>query len=193
MWQRKTTEIVLTSWAPGRVCGSREPQTALLGALIFLTDKLNCLLFLLQPRASMHLESESWAASSVFTTLGPGSGITHLINLPLFIIRGVSLKKTTSCCHPRGLRGPFLRPAPWVSVTCFQCPQLALSTRHQGPPLEPCRSSPSLQLHRARPPHYAVLLGAVLKAHPSELEPFCQDTEHVLNGAKKFKWEEIIA
>lgn len=73
------------------------------------------------------------------------------------------------------------------------CPYRVLATQPQEPSVQALHELPSAQLHRARPSHYAVLLGTGLKTHPSVLEPFCRDTEHVLNGAKKFKWEEIIA
>lgn len=83
-------------------------------------------------------------------------------------------------CHSLSLRNPGVLPSAWPSL---------LATSPEYPPPRSC--SPLPLRNRALP--LPVLLGTVLKAHPSVLETFCQDPEHVLNGAKKFKWEEIIA
>lgn len=123
--------------------------------------------------------SVSRAPSLAFLTVGPSSGITNLKSLPFSSSRE-SFQRHYHSPLPRSSAGPGcpeagpLRPPPGT-----------LRTRSLG--------SCPLQLHKARPSHYAVLLDTELKVHPSVLETFCHDTEHVLNGAKKFKWEEIIA
>lgn len=106
----------------------------------------------LQTRTSVYLKSVSQAPSSAFITFGPGSGITDLVNLALFIIQRVP----PSLAVAQELRGPPLCLPPWVSLRPLPTGALswplplvpgALHSSHAQAPLHSAPHSWAFPLH----------------------------------------------
>ena len=157
----KNSSDLMDPWKGLRHAGVPDPTVRGIRALPYHWAAATCYL---QTRASVHLESVSQAPSSAFITLGPGSGITHPINLPLFISKRVSLKKTATCCHPGAQRSSALPGSLGVHPLPADALSWSLPLSPRSPPFKPCTSSPA----RSAP--------------QSQAFPLCSFIRHIAEG-----------
>ena len=129
--------------------GVPDPTLRGVQALLYHWAEATCYF---QTRTSVYLKSVSWTPSSAFITFGPGSGITNLINLPLFIIQRVPH-------HLLLLRSSGFLPFAWLlgspSILCLRVPSAgphrsapgALHSSRAQAPLHSAPHSRAFPLH----------------------------------------------